>query len=145
MNQIAAKAAKRPIIRLLRFVPAIAWMAVIYALSSRTGDEINTMLPFFQRLFPGMTDFNWGHFVSYFILAAAFDYGIGVKAERWSVKAFIVVLCGLYGVTDELHQSAVGGRMMDAADVRNDCIGAAVWVFASAIPPIKRLWRKIVK
>jgi hypothetical protein len=145
MNQIATKAAKRPIARLLRFLPAVAWMAVIFALSSRTGDEINTMLPFFQRLFPGMTDYNWGHFVSYFILAAALDFGIGPRAERWGVKALIIVLCGLYGVTDELHQSAVGGRMMDAADVRNDCIGAAVWVIASAIPLIRRKWRNIAK
>lgn len=145
MNQIATKSPRRPLARLIRFLPAVVWMAVIFVLSSRTGDEINTMLPFFQRWFPGMTDFNWGHFVSYFILAVTIDYGIGAKAERWSLKACIVLICGLYGVTDELHQSMVGGRMMDAADVRNDCIGAALWTIASVVPPVRRLWRKIVK
>ncbi|MDQ6420870.1 VanZ family protein [Paenibacillus sp. LHD-117] len=142
MNQIQPNIARPSALRLFRFVPAVAWMTVIFILSSRTGDEINTMLPFFQRFFPGMTDFNWGHFVSYFLLAAAFDYGFGARSERWGMKVFIVVLCGLYGITDELHQSMVGGRMMDAADVRNDCIGAAVWTILVAIPPIKRLWRK---
>lgn len=145
MNQIPTKADRRPLAKVIRFLPAVACMSVIFALSSRTGDELNTMLPFFQRWFPGMTDFNWGHFVAYFILAATIDYGIGAKAERWGVKALIVLICGLYGVSDELHQSMVGGRMMDVADVRNDCIGAAIWTIISAVPPIRRFWRKIVK
>lgn len=146
MNQINTRNASRPLIRrLIRFVPALVWMAVIYILSSRTGDEINTMLPFFQRLFPGMSDFNWGHFVAYFILAVTIDYGFGAKAERWGMKVLIVAICGLYGITDELHQSWVGGRMMDPADVRNDCIGAAIWTLLAAVPFVKRLWRKIAK
>ncbi|MFD0587959.1 VanZ family protein [Paenibacillus sp. GCM10027627] len=129
--------------RLLRFVPAIVWMAVIFALSSRTGDEVNSALPFFQKLFPGMTSFDWGHYVSYFILAAAFDYGFGKRSERIRMKAIIVLLCGLYGVTDEIHQYYVGGRMMDIMDVRNDIIGATVWVLFVSIPPVLRIWRKI--
>ncbi|MHA6484631.1 VanZ family protein [Paenibacillus sp. strain BS8-2] len=143
MNQIVPSAAKRPLSKVIRFAPAVIWMLVIFVLSSRTGDEVNTMLPFFQRFFPGMTDFNWGHFVTYFILAACIDYGIGAKSQRWSIKLLIVVLCGLYGITDELHQSMVGGRMMDAADVRNDCIGAAIWTITSAIPPMKRVLKRI--
>ena len=62
-----AKTWNRPL-RWLRFLPTLGWMSVIYILSSRTGDEINTMLPFFQKFLPFMNDFNWGHFVLYFVL-----------------------------------------------------------------------------
>lgn len=129
--------------RVVRFVPAVIWLAVIFLFSSRTGDEMNTLLPFFQKFFPFMNDFNWGHFVSYFILAITIDYGIGKRADRFVFKLLIVLLCGLYGVTDEFHQSFVGGRMLDPLDVRNDMIGAAVWTTVAAIPPVKRLWRKL--
>jgi len=129
-------------LRLLRFLPAVAWMAVIFALSSRTSDEINTLLPFFQKYLPFMEDFNWGHFVSYFVLSAALDYGIGRKGDRFWMKVIIVLICGLYGITDEFHQSFVGGRMPDPLDVRNDLIGAALWTALAAVPPIRKVWRK---
>ncbi|WP_424765901.1 VanZ family protein [Paenibacillus sp. sgz302251] len=130
-------------VRLLRFLPAVGWMTVIFMLSSRTGDEISTILPYFQKLFPLMTDFNWGHFVSYFILAVTIDYGIGARADRFWMKVMIIVICGFYGVTDEYHQTFVGGRMMDPLDVRNDMIGAAIWTAVSALPPIRKMWRRI--
>ncbi len=129
-------------LRLLRFLPAVTWMAIIFILSSRTSDEINTLLPFFQKFLPFMEDFNWGHFVSYFVLAATLDYGIGSKGDRFWMKVIIVLICGLYGITDEFHQSFVGGRMPDPLDVRNDLIGAALWTALAAMPPIRKVWRK---
>lgn len=131
--------------RLLRFVPAVLWMTVIFNLSSRTGDDINKILPFFQQWFPNMTSFDWGHYVSYFVLAIAIDYGIGAKADKLPYKILIVILCGLYGVTDEYHQSFVGGRMPDPLDIRNDMIGALVWVILVWIKPIRQIWRKIAE
>lgn len=127
----------------IRFVPALCWMAVIFVLSSRTGDEMNDVLPLFQKWFPFMNDFNWGHFVAYFILAAALDYGFGRRAERLYMKLLIVALCVLYGVTDEYHQSFVGGRMMDIMDLRNDGIGATVWVAFVSIPAVRNIWRRM--
>lgn len=127
----------------LRWIPAVLWMSVIYYLSSRTGDEINTLLPFFQQYLPFIQDFNWGHFVSYFVLAITFDFAFGRKSARWSYKFLIVVLCTLYGVTDEIHQYYVGGRMMDVYDVRNDFIGAALWVLLIKIPFLHQIWKKV--
>ncbi|MCM3626358.1 VanZ family protein [Paenibacillus glycanilyticus] len=129
--------------RLLRFIPALIWMGVIFGFSSRTGDEMNTMLPFFQKLFPNMASFDWGHFLAYFLLAAALDYGIGVRGDRFLYKLLIIIGCGLYGVTDEFHQSFVGGRMPDVMDIRNDMIGAAIWVILVSIPILKKRWRKV--
>ncbi|WP_338555763.1 VanZ family protein [Paenibacillus sp. KS-LC4] len=136
--------AKRTV-RVLRCIPAVFVMAAIFAASATTGEEMNTLLPFFQKLFPQMVSFDWGHFVAYFMLAATIDFAIGARADRLGMKVIIVVLCGLYGITDEFHQSFVGGRMPDAADVRNDMIGAAIWAALVALPPVRRLWRCIAR
>jgi len=90
-----------------------------------------------------MSSFDWGHFIAYFVLAAAFDFGFGSRADRWGMKILIVVLCGLYGLTDEYHQSFVGGRTPDILDIRNDCIGAAIAVVLIAVPALRKRWRRI--
>ncbi|MFD0713695.1 VanZ family protein [Paenibacillus sp. GCM10027626] len=127
----------------LRFLPAIIWMAVIFILSSRTGDDLDSVMPWFQKIFPGMESFDSGHFLEYFILALTFDYAIGSKGDRIVWKVIIVSLCALYGVSDEFHQSFVPRRSPDINDVRNDAIGAALAVIVIAIPPIRKFWRKL--
>jgi len=127
----------------IRFIPALIWMVVIFLLSSQTGDDVGTLLPWFQKFVPAMTSFDWGHFLSYFILALTLDYGFGPKADRISWKVIIVLLCALYGVSDEFHQNFVEGRTPDINDVRNDTIGAALAVIVIAIPPIRKIWRKL--
>jgi VanZ family protein len=127
----------------LRFFPVIAWMAVIFIMSSRTGDDLGSILPWFQQFFPGMADFNWGHLIAYFILALLADFAIGRKADRWRFKLAIVLFCLLYGVSDEYHQSFVSGRTSDVMDLRNDTIGAALAVLVVKIPFVREKWRRI--
>ncbi|QYR23661.1 VanZ family protein [Paenibacillus sp. sptzw28] len=124
-------------------IPAVIVMAVIFIFSAQTGDELNTFLPWFRELFPGMTNFDWGHFIAYFLLALAIDFGFGSKADSWKYKVLIVALCGLYGVTDEFHQSFVGGRTPDIHDIRNDCIGGALAMLVIAVPAVRKWWRKL--
>ncbi|MBD2846219.1 VanZ family protein [Paenibacillus sp. IB182496] len=133
---------RHPAGRLPRWLPALLVMTVIFWLSSRTGDELDGVLPWMQRLLPWMQSFDWGHFVAYFALALAFDYALGARADAPRWKALIVLLCLLYGITDEYHQSFVAGRMPDPADLRNDTIGALAAVLLLAIAPIRRRWRK---
>ncbi|WP_308634527.1 VanZ family protein [Paenibacillus silvisoli] len=128
----------------VRVIPAVLIMTAIFLLSSRTSDELNTFLPWFQELFPQMQSFDWGHFIAYFVLALAFDFGFGRRAERWPFKALIVVLCLLYGLSDEYHQSFVSGRSPDVADLRHDGIGAAIAVVLVALLGVKRVWRRLV-
>ena len=128
---------------LLRWIPALLWMGVIFWLSSRTGDQLGGMIPWFQKFLPFMNSFDWGHFVAYYILALLMAYAFGAKAEHWSFKALVVLLCVLYGVTDEYHQSFVDGRTPDAKDVRNDGIGALLAMLTLSIPFIKRKWRRL--
>jgi len=143
MKQMNTGSGRISIKRLARFIPAVLWMAFIFYTSSKTGEEVDSILPFVQTYLPFISDFNWGHYVSYFVLAMTLDYGIGARADRIGMKLAIILLCGLYGVTDEYHQSFVGGRMPDANDIRNDMIGALVWTAVAAIPFIRRKWRKI--
>lgn len=138
-NDVPAK------LKMLRFIPAAVWMGVIFYLSSKTGDELNTVLPFIQRYLPFIADFNWGHYISYFILAMTFDFAFAERSNRWRYKGIIIILCTLYGVTDELHQYFVGGRMMDIMDIRNDFIGALLWTLIIKVPSLYYIWKKLYR
>ena len=126
-----------------RWLAPVVWMAAIFALSSQPADELDGMLPFFQRFIPGMAGFDWGHYVAYFILALTFEFAIGGPSRKPPVKLAVILLCALYGATDEYHQSFVPGRMPDLLDLRNDAIGAAAGVCFTALPGIRRLWRRL--
>jgi hypothetical protein len=118
-------------------------MAVIFALSSRPADELDGMLPYFRRFFPGMNDFDWGHYAAYFILALTFEFAIGAASRRPAVKLAVILACVIYGATDEYHQSFVDGRMPDPGDLLNDAIGAAAAVCFTALPGVRRFWRRL--
>lgn len=112
--------------RLWRFIPAVLWMAMIFILSSRSGDELGSLLPLFQHLLPGLESFDPMHYAAYFGLALTLAFGFGRFSFTWKGAACIVLLCVLYGITDEWHQSFVPNRSPDVFDLRNDAIGASV-------------------
>lgn len=94
--------------RLLKWLPAIVMMLVIFWFSSQPSSEIPT--------------FDWadriikkgGHMIGYGLLALsywrAFDFKEG---KRW----VIWLLAVLYALTDEFHQSFVPGRSASIWDV----------------------------
>jgi VanZ family protein len=120
---------------ILRWLPAVLCMAVIFALSSRTGGELDSWLPWFQKLLPGLESFNPVHYVAYFALAVAFSFGFGFRRMDMRRCLAVVALCVLYGATDEWHQSFVPKRSPDIHDLLHDGIGAAVAVLVIG------LWR----
>lgn len=138
-------AAKRARIRrhLLHWSPCVAVMAAIFGFSSRTGDDLNTLLPFFHKLFPGMEGFDWGHFIAYFLLGASFLWAIGGERPTVRAKAASVLLSVLYGLTDEFHQSFVPGRSPDLMDIRNDAVGAVLAVWVLSLPVFARYFQRI--
>jgi VanZ family protein len=111
--------------RIIRYLPALVWMGVIYALSSRSGGQLNEWLPWFRSLLPGLQSFDPMHYAAYFILALTVAYGLGARAFTWGGCFQILVICLLYGASDEWHQSYVPNRSPDLHDLRNDGIGAA--------------------
>lgn len=108
-----------------RWLPSFGWMGVIFYLSARTGNELQGMFPFFDS-------FNFGHLVAYFILAVLFYWALFPfqRKWKWDIRIIAIILCFLYGLTDEWHQSFVPGRMPDVRDIVNDVIGAAIGMLA---------------
>lgn len=118
-----------------RWLPALIWMVVIFGLSHQTGSDLNSYLPWFQRLMPWLNSFNIGHFVSYFILACLIWWAMA--SHRLIVSFIVVFICILYGITDEYHQSFIPGRTPDLLDIRNDTIGALLAMVVVRIPFIR--------
>jgi hypothetical protein len=102
----------------IRVVPAVLCMAVIFALSSRS------TLPKTPGLAPELVSIA-GHFTVYAVLAVSLWWGLGIvdlPPGRRLALAFAGAL--LYGLSDEWHQSFVPGRDPSMLDILVDSIGA---------------------
>ena len=108
-----------------KYLPALLCMIAIFAASSRSGDQLDSVLPWFQRWLPFLSDFNPMHYVAYLALALTIAYGMGRLAAEWRGCLLNIVVCVLYGITDEWHQSFVPMRSPDPLDLLHDCMGAA--------------------
>ncbi|ALS21516.1 MULTISPECIES: VanZ family protein [Paenibacillus] len=127
----------------IRWLPSLLWMAVIFYLSSRTGEDVGGWLDIVRRFVPMMEGFDWGHFAAYFILAWTYLWAWRPKRLSLGVKLAVILLCVLYGVTDEYHQSFVPGRTPDLKDIRNDAIGAALAMLLLYIPFVRRWYGRL--
>jgi VanZ family protein len=109
---------------LTHVLPPLLWAGLIFALSSRTGEELP--LP---RFFPH-TD-KVAHLAFYAVLGALlFRSG----RDQWLTKPVLgwVLFCCLlgsgYGVTDEWHQSFVADRSPSVIDWLVDSVGVVAGV-----------------
>ena len=111
--------------QIARWWPALVMMAVIFAASSFPSQDL-----------PNFGLWDWllkksGHALGYALLALAYLRGLTpAGGERPAARKWLlaVLLAGLYGATDEYHQSFVAGRGAAAADVLIDTLGAAIGV-----------------
>lgn len=110
--------------RAWRWLPAFLCMLAIFIFSSRSGDQLDSVLPWVQNLLPGLTDFNPMHYVAYFALGLTVAFALGKKSGTSLGCLLIIVICTLYGVTDEWHQAYVPMRSPDLLDLWHDAIGA---------------------
>ena len=123
-------------LRILRWLPAAAQAALIFALSAlpdlRLADE--PLLDFILH--------KAGHLAVYAILAAlvawALDLPGAVRSRVWTLA---VVACLVYAATDELHQGFVAGRHPTPVDVAIDMFGALLGLAAYAWVTRNRLSR----
>ncbi len=106
------------------WLATIGYMGLIYYLSSLS----HVGLPEFPRNFDKVI-----HTCAYIPLA----YLLYLSLQRSGVKkhVFLVafIIACLYGITDELHQSAVPGRDAALGDAAADALGAFLGSFGASI------------
>lgn len=98
--------------------PVGVWMAGLYVASAQSDVGIAGSIP------------DWiTHGTAYFVLGLlvcrASAGGVG-RSFSSGDAALVVLLCTLYGVSDEFHQSFVPGRDSSAWDVAKDLAGAGL-------------------
>lgn len=118
---------------ILRWLPACAWMVLIFFLSSQSNLP-TAPAGASQELFLKLS-----HVVGYAVLAVLFERALALPPR--SGKVLALVLAVLYGLSDEFHQSFTPGRLPDPGDLLADAIGAiaALWLLR------RDYWRKSSK
>jgi VanZ family protein len=117
----------------LRRVPAIVVMAGIFTLSALpSNDPFLNVFEFSDKI---------KHFIAYFVLGLTFCLWISngkwfARPVLWSL--IVVVLCSVFGIIDEYHQSFIPGRSgNDLGDLIADFIGG----FTSPFVYLAVIWR----
>lgn len=103
---------RRPLTRRSAWVASVLWMGVIFGFSSLPGSSV-----------PGGLG-AYAHFGVYAVLGALLFLAFAHETVPGRAVAYAVLTASLYGVTDELHQAFVPGRVPDAADWGMDTLGA---------------------
>lgn len=115
--------ALRPIIG---WTAVAGWMGLIFSVSSMSS--------------PGLPS-GWGspaHFAAYAVLGALCMLALGRSVPVDRAIGLSVLISSAYGVTDEVHQSFVPGRVPDVVDWGFDSLGAAVGAVA-----VIMLWKAL--
>lgn len=133
----------------LRFLPAILWLAVIFFLSSQTGEQTAAIslaiARWLARLFPGvsLTSLHLAlrkaaHIGVYFVEGALlFPALYGQKGRAGRALALTVALCAMIAVVDEAHKLAIPGRHCSWPEAALNFLGALPGV-ALALAIVKR-------
>lgn len=112
--------------RLWRWLPAVGWALLIFALSSVPDLRVSPVVELELELR------KVGHLVAFGVLAVLIAWA---WTGPWRIAAGFVLALG-YAALDEVHQAFVPGRTGDPADVAIDAAGAAVGLLAW------HLWRR---
>jgi len=110
--------------QILRVVPMLAVMGTIFFLSHQPD--------YFVKL-PDIFSFDkLLHAVAYGVLAATVLFAAPTELRKKSpsfTAVLAMIICLLYGISDEFHQSFIPGRYASIWDVAADLLGAAVVVW----------------
>lgn len=104
--------------QIILWIPGIAYMALIFYLSSRSSFGMLSYIPISDKLV---------HFVLYAGLASSLFIG-AYKApltQYFSPYWLVFLIAILYGISDEFHQGFVPNRSVDIRDWLADVSGAA--------------------
>ncbi|RMH00301.1 MAG: VanZ family protein [Chloroflexi bacterium] len=105
---------------LVRWLPAVAWMVMIFLVSNTPADEIPQL---------GVWDLlvkKGAHFLAYALLAVLVWRG----SKRWQGGWWWAVgITAVYAMTDEYHQTFVPGRHGNVWDVLIDTAGGLAGLY----------------
>jgi len=136
---------KRQIIFYISVILVISWMSLIFHLSSQPASESNDLsnqvtefiVETIEKVAPEIAS-NWdlnelnhfirknAHFFSYFILGLLVMNALYQKGYRKFVLSLMI--CILYSISDEIHQTFVPGRGGNIIDVLIDSIGSLIGI-----------------
>ncbi len=127
------------------WVPAVAWMGFMFALSSELGSAANTsryLEPLLRWLVPQLTPETFAlihtivrktaHLAEYAVLAVLVRRALragargGALTEGLRPELFAWTWAVAYALTDEFHQTFVESRGPSVGDVLIDAVGAAI-------------------
>jgi VanZ family protein len=109
------------------WLPAIAYMGLIWALSSMEVPDLPVRFPLRDKLVHAIEYAGLALFVAHAALRTWPD-----RARVRLAGVAILIACA-WGILDEIHQAFVPGRSSDAADLLADAIGATAGAFARLI------------
>lgn len=123
--------------RAVRWCLVAAWAAFIFFMSAHTGSSLSsgffaTVRQWGEALLNGIFGYHEDpfspvcHFLEYLVLGVLLSNAMAPGGRWGRVFLVAVVLASAYGVTDEIHQLLVPGRMCDPADWAVDTAGAAL-------------------
>lgn len=115
------------------------WAGVIFFMSSNTSSGLNEGLGFFSQIFqslkaiqaqilgPGVDVLSAiAHFCEYTVLGVLLCNALRNHMTLSRACIFAIVIASAYGITDEVHQLFVPGRMCDPLDWLVDTLGASL-------------------
>ncbi len=125
----------------------IAWAVVIFAMSAQSGDDLESgtgllsqvidLLEKWQlRLLGPDADIlnSMAHFCEYTVFGGLLTNALHHHFPKRKALLAAIALASLYGITDEIHQIFVPGRMCDSTDWLVDTAGASLgtWIASYA-------------
>jgi len=146
----------------IRWLPALIWMGIIFYLSAQPAQESSELSSVVMHWLLDFVE-NWltidasyfhlvvrkgAHLSAYFILAMLTMYALGASfsldkcCSHWIPAGLAFVICVLYAASDEIHQLFVPGRSGQLSDVGIDAFGALLGIGVYII--VKkglRVWR----
>ena len=106
----------------LSLLLALTWAGVIFFLSSQPGTDIPPPFPHMDKLLHALVFGILGALVLGAMRPGTHGYS---RAQVWTA----LLIAGIYGVLDEIHQHFVPGRTPDVFDVLADITGAALGIW----------------
>ena len=115
--------------RTTRWLLVAACAIVIFGFSSLPGSAIPGSVADYSPV---------AHFVEYAVLGVLVVFALGPRVFILRFALLALLICSLYAVSDEFHQSFTPGRTPDPVDWATDTVGAGVAIAALTITRRRR-------